>query len=96
MHLFEIITTGEQPLPVFARSYDEAVLIYLLHRVKQLDIELPDLEVRQRNPSWQGLDSQLLDEALKAESAGVGSFEVGYGWMITSPSLPYDRQATSC
>jgi hypothetical protein len=96
MHLFEIITPGEQALPVFARSYDEAVNIYLLHRLKQLDIELPDLEVRKRNPSWPGLDVQMLEEALKSDFAGVGSLVIGHGWTITAPCLPYEKEPTVC
>jgi hypothetical protein len=95
MHLFEIITPSEQPLPVFAKSYDEAVHIYLLHRLKKSNIELPDLEVRKRNPSWPGLDVQMLDEALKSEFAGVGSFQMGHGWTITAPGLPYSKSSAS-
>lgn len=88
MHLFEVIAVDAEPasaLPVFAKSYDLAVQQYLMWWMHHRDGDLPDLEVRKRNPSWQGLNAALLVKALELDLTGVGHFNSNQGWTIYTP-----------
>lgn len=88
MHLFEIVATADESVPavpVFAESYDLAVHQYHIWWRHHRDGNLPDLEVRKRNPTWQGLDVSFLAKALELNSSGVGRFDPDQGWTIYLP-----------
>lgn len=88
MHLFEVIALDVDDiptLPVFAVSYDMAVHYYAVWWMHHRHGDLPDLEVRKRNPGWPGLDRTLLASALQLDIAGVGRFDDNIGWTISSP-----------
>ena len=88
MRIFEINAVGQHALPVFARSYDEAVGIYILHWTTNRRTGVPDFEVKQRNPSWPGLNRELLADALGRGVAGIGRLHPDQGWVI----LPADQR----
>lgn len=88
MHLFEIIALdieGVPAVPLFAESYDLAVHHYVIWWMNHREGELPDLEVRKRNPDWPGLDAGLLAKALDLDLPGVGRFDPVAGWTIYFP-----------
>lgn len=85
MHLFEVIGTDGTILPVFGENFDEAATLFTAwHMVNQAG-ELPDFEVRQRNPRWPGLNTQHLVEALARNTVGIGRYDPRKGWSIVSP-----------
>lgn len=88
MHLFEVIALdieGVPAVPVFADSYDLAVQQYSIWWMQHQEGDLPDLEVRRRNPSWPGLDTELLGKALDLDTPGLGKFDPVQGWSIFVP-----------
>ena len=88
MHLFEVIALdveGVPAVPVFADSYDLAVHQYVIWWLHHREGEMPDLEVRKRNPTWPGLDAGLLNKALELDLSGVGRFDPVTGWTIHFP-----------
>lgn len=86
MHLYEIETTTGERLPVFAACYAESATLFMAWWVINNDGELPDFEVKQRNPRWPGLDTDKLMEALERDVSGVGQFDPASGWSIAPPS----------
>lgn len=88
MHLFEVIALdieGVPTLPVFAESYALAVQQYAIWWMQHQEGDLPDLEVRRRNPLWPGVDTKLLDRALDLNTPGIGRFDPVEGWSIFFP-----------
>lgn len=88
MHLFEVIALDVESVPavpVFAESYDLAVHQYVIWWMSHRDGDLPDLEVRKRNPTWPGIDSQQLAKALELNLCGMGRFDPATGWSIYFP-----------
>lgn len=86
MNIFEINACGQDPLSVFAQTYDEAVGIFIIYWATHFDpADLPDIEIKRRHPSWPGLDVTLLAEALDRGVAGVGRFDPAGGWEILAP-----------
>jgi hypothetical protein len=84
MHIFEVIGAGAPRLPVFAESYDGAVQIYMAWWLTHRTTDLPDLEVRLRNPCWPGFDLEHVRAALASNIAGVGRYDRQQGWTIVS------------
>lgn len=89
MHLFEVIALDVQGVPavsVFADSYDVAVHQYVIWWSHHREGDMPDFEMRKRNPSWPGLDAKLLADALELQRSGVGHFDPDGGWTIYFPA----------
>jgi hypothetical protein len=86
MHIFEVIGAGTPPITVFARSYDEAVRTYMARWLARETGDLPDIEVRRRDPLWAGMDREALAEALSLGISGIGHFDPDKGWAIVSPT----------
>ncbi|MDG5487833.1 hypothetical protein NYR55_04265 [Sphingomonas sp. BGYR3] len=86
MHLFEITTADGSTIPVFAAAFDEAATLFTGWHVSMQGTQVPDFEVRQRNPRWPGLNNQHLAEALARNQSGVGSYDPAIGWTIASAS----------
>lgn len=85
MHIFEVTGAGTTALNVFASSYDDAVRIYMVHWLAQQNGDLPNIEVRQRNASWPGMNRNALAEALSLGISGIGHFDPDHGWRILPP-----------
>lgn len=86
MKLFEITASGSPPTSVFAESYDEAVSIYMVYWMSHENGELPDIELRQRNALWPGLNTEFLAKALSLEISGMGYLNPDVGWEILPPN----------
>lgn len=86
MHLFEITATRTDPIAVFASSYALAVEIYMAWWLINKDCDLPDLQVRQRNPDWPGINQQHLHRTFAAGIAGIGTYDANAGWAIAAPA----------
>jgi hypothetical protein len=56
---------------------------WLIHKNR----DLPDLEVKQRNPEWPGINQQHLRRAFTAQTAGVGTYDADAGWVIVAPAV---------
>ncbi len=87
MHLYEIAATGSDPITVFAPTYAAAVEIYMAWWLIHKECDLPDLEIRQRNPEWPGINRQHLRRAFAAGIAGVGTYNADAGWAILAPAV---------
>jgi len=85
MHIFVVTSAGATALDVFATSYDDAVRIYMIHRLARQKGDLPDIEVKQRNASWPGMNLNALAEALSLGISGIGHFDPDQGWRILPP-----------
>jgi hypothetical protein len=85
MHLFEIIATDGTILPVFGDDFDEVATLFTAWHMVNREGELPDFEVRRRNPRWPGLNTQHLVEALARNTVGIGRYDRRKGWSIVSP-----------
>ena len=86
MHLYLVTAANGPELSVFAESFNGASELYLAWWLAHRDEPLPSFEVKQRNASWPGLDTKLLDEALSLGIAGIGRFDPNKGWTIVSPT----------
>lgn len=86
MHIFEVTGAGTSAITIFAMSYDEAVCLYMAYWLARESRDLPDLEVKQRNPAWPGLNRKALDHALASGVSGIGRFDPNEGWRIVSPT----------
>lgn len=86
MHIFEVIGAGTSAVTIFATSYDEAVRLYMVYWLARENRDLPDLEVKQRNSAWPGLNFKALDHALASGVSGIGRFDPNKGWTIVSPT----------
>jgi hypothetical protein len=91
MHIFEVIGVGATGLNVFATSYDDAVRIYMAHWLARQGGDLPDLEVKQRNVGWAGIDREALTEAMSLEISGIGQFDPERGWRILPPGYDVEE-----
>lgn len=89
MHLYEVTTTTGITLSVFGKSYDEAAAMFSAWNMEHGDRPLPDFEVKQRNPRWPGLNTAHLLAALELGRSGIGQYDPGDGWSISSP---FDEQ----
>ena len=87
MHLYEISASGHSSISVFAESYGKAVDLFVSWWMLRQNSDLPDLEVRQRNPSWTGLNTEHLQDALARGVTGIGRYEVSMGWTILPPDV---------
>ena len=85
MHIFEVTGAGASGLTVFANSYDDAVRIYMVQWLAKQSSDLPDIEVKQRNASWPGMDRNALAEALSLGISGIGHYDPDQGWRILPP-----------
>lgn len=85
MHIFQVIGAGTPPVTVFAASYDKAVRIYMAHWLARQSGDLPDIEVKRRNPLWAGMDREELAKALTLDLSGIGLFDPERGWRIVPP-----------
>lgn len=83
MHLYEIAARRSNTLAIFAPNYGAAIEIYLAWWMTHMAGDLPDLEVKQRNPGWPGMHRQHLHEALRLGLAGIGIYEPEEGWTIS-------------
>ena len=72
MHLYEIIALNGTILPVFADTFDEAATLFSAWHMVNQEGELPDFEVRRRNPRWRGLHPAHRGGALASDTGGVG------------------------
>lgn len=90
-HLFEIIAVDGTVLSVFAENFDDAAVLFSAWHVANESHPLPDFEVRQRNPSWPGLNKQHLLDALALDTPGIGRYDPAYGWAILSPVARGER-----
>lgn len=86
MHLFEIETAIGTRVAVFAECYTHAATLFMAWWVLNHDGELPDFEVKQRNPKWPGLDTAKLMKALHRHVSGIGQFDPVAGWTIAPPT----------
>lgn len=85
MYLY-LITSGERPgISIFARSYDGAVQLFMAWWSLSHRGDLPDIEAQQRNPSWPGLNTDHLHDALMQGVSGIGIYDPGAGWTIIPP-----------
>jgi hypothetical protein len=94
MQLYEIVALDIKdvpPLPVFAQTYDLAARDYAIWWLHHRDGHLPNIEVRQRNREWPGLDIKRLAEALSREEGGIGHFDPEQGWRIVPPDQTEDN-----
>ncbi len=82
MHLFEISAPGMAPVSVFARSFDEAVNVFITARILGGDSGLPDLDVRRRSEQWPGQNIEHYQEAIAFGMAGIGRYDEAQGWTI--------------
>lgn len=87
MHIFEVTGAGTAGLSVFANSYDDALRIYMVHWLARQNGDLPNIEIKQRNASWPGMDRDALAEALALGISGIGHFDPDQGWCILPPDL---------
>ena len=85
MHIFEVTGAGATTLNVFASSYEDAVRIYMVQWLARRSGDLPDIEVKQRNASWPGMDRDALAEALSLGISGIGRYDPDRGWRILPP-----------
>lgn len=88
INLYEVIALSAEPvpaIPVFATSYDMAAHYYAIWWMSHRAGDMPDIEIRKRNPGWPGLHVTLLHEALKRNQAGIGRFDAETGWTILMP-----------
>jgi hypothetical protein len=90
MHLYLVTPADGPELSVFAESFNGASELYLVWWLARRDEPLPSFEVKQRNASWPGFDTKLLDEALSLGIAGIGRFDPNNGWTIVSPTYGED------
>ena len=86
MHLFEIVAPESTVVSVFAENYHKAAEFFTVWWMSRYDADLPDFEVKRRNPQWPGLNRQQLVEALSQQIAGVGRYDVEKGWVILPPN----------
>ncbi|MGN7160748.1 hypothetical protein [Sphingomonas sp. SAFR-052] len=87
MHLYQITATGNDPMAVFAESYPTAVEIFMTWWLINEGGELPDLEVKRRNPNWPSINQRHLEEAMAIGMSGIGQYKAGVGWTISPPAL---------
>lgn len=86
MHLYQVTPTAGPELSVFADSFDQASNLFMAWWLVHQNDPLPSFEVKQRNRAWLGPDTQLLEEALSRDLAGIGHFDPAKGWTIVSPA----------
>lgn len=86
MHLYEIETVTGTRISAFAECYPEAATLFMAWWVINENGELPDFEVKQRNPKWPGLDTGQLVNALERHVSGIGVFDPVSGWTIAPPT----------
>ncbi len=82
MKLFEILQASGAKLSVFATGFDEAAGIFTAWYANHHDDYLSKFEVAERNPSWLGLNTEHLLEALALNISGVGRYDPNKGWEI--------------
>lgn len=88
MRLFEItMASGAKP-SVFAKTYDQAAGIHIDWFANHYGDSASSFEVAERNPSWPGLNTKHLKEALALMTAGVGRYDPDKGWTIVPTNAP--------
>lgn len=88
MRLFQITMASSAKLSVFAKSYDQAAGIHIDWFANHYGDSASSFEVAERNPSWPGLNTQHLKEALALKTAGVGRYDPNKGWTIVPTNAP--------
>lgn len=83
MHLYLVTPSDAPELSVFAETFTQASELFTVWWLTHRKGTLPSFEIKQRNPSWQGLDTKLLAEALSLDLAGIGNFDPIQGWTIS-------------
>jgi hypothetical protein len=90
MHLFEIVTAFGITLNVFAGDYDEAAVLYMAWHTVNRSEDMPDFEVKRRNPRWPGVNAKHVEAALARNTVGIGYYHRKEGWLILSPVDRHD------
>ncbi|MBY0306284.1 MAG: hypothetical protein K2W86_14185 [Sphingomonas sp.] len=88
MKLFEILQASGAKLSVFAAGFDEAAGIFTAWYANHHDAYLSGFEVAERNPSWPGLNTEQLRQALALNISGVGRYDPDKGWTILPTNAP--------
>lgn len=85
MHLYDVTAAGQSSVFIFAMSIGDAVNLFTAFWLLNRDCYLPDVQVKQADPSLI-CDREHLREALTSQIVGIGIYRYDHGWTIYPPA----------